>query len=165
MKLLLFVFVLLSCSNNPEDPGYEINALIDMKYSVAYESFGGKHFLPVEGTIPRGSLFHTKDENPIASSPAVLERGKYIFNNFCIMCHGETGDGDGFLIPKYPNPPAFKSERVMKLKPKEIFQSMSDGKKDMPSHKGQLSEEDRWKVIYYIQNLQGRLDHEKKDIQ
>jgi len=159
-KLLFFLFLFfcmfIQCSNTPEDPGYEINALTDMKYSVAYESFGGKHFLPVEGTIPRGSLLPTKDENPIASSPAVLERGKYIFNNFCIMCHGEAGNGDGFLIPKYPNPPAFKSERFMKLTSRELFQIIRDGKKDMPSHKGQLSSEDRWKVIYYIQKLQGK---------
>jgi mono/diheme cytochrome c family protein len=148
-----------------------------MQYSPAYLSQTSNPVLPnqmteqlpVEGTIPRGYRpFHygvSEEEaaragrelkNPFAATPENLARGQYIFSNYCLMCHGATGGGDGPMIPKYPNPPSYKTETSRNLPDGSMFHVITLGRKDMPAHAAQVSVDDRWKVILYIRNLQGR---------
>lgn len=155
--LFLSVAVGLGCSRQPGDPGYQVDMLTDMINPVPYEAFRQEMRLPVEGTVYRGSLIKTEATNPVPFSKEVLSRGEFVFSNYCLICHGEAGDGDGPLIPKYPNPPAFTSNRVMKLTSREIFDVITNGKRDMPSHAGQIDAIDRWKLVYYIEKLQGKI--------
>lgn len=131
---------------------------------------------PVDGTIPRGYMpFHygnTPDEatragqeltNPFEKNAANLERGKYVFTKNCAVCHGTSGGGDGPVIPKYPNPPSFKTETSRALKDGELFHIITRGRNNMPSHEAQVSAEDRWKVILYIRKLQGKSENKKEE--
>ena len=45
-------------------------------------------------------------------SPEALAQGRALYETFCLVCHGEQGRGDGPLVPKIPNPPAYTSARV-----------------------------------------------------
>jgi mono/diheme cytochrome c family protein len=122
---------------------------------------------PVAGTIPRGfKPFHygnTPEEamrageeltNPFEATAENLKRGKYVFENNCAVCHGTSGAGDGPVIPKYPNPPSFKTDTSRALADGERFHVITRGRNNMPSHESQVSAEDRWKVILYIRQLQ-----------
>jgi mono/diheme cytochrome c family protein len=97
------------------------------------------------------------DKNPIAFSDDVLKEGKVLYERFCIHCHGENGGGDG-TIPgsgKYPPPPAYDGP----LKDRtagEIFYVITYGKGAMGSHASQVNKEERWKIVYYVQKLQGK---------
>jgi mono/diheme cytochrome c family protein len=122
---------------------------------------------PVTGTIPRGfEPFHygsTPEEatragadltNPFKTTAEISERGKYIFTNNCAVCHGVGGAGDGPVVPKFPNPPSFKTETSRARSDGELFHVITRGRLNMPSHEAQVSAEDRWKVILYIRQLQ-----------
>ena len=122
---------------------------------------------PVKGTIPRGfKPFHydaTPEEmaraggelkNPFEKNDENIARGKYVFTNSCAVCHGPTGGGDGPVIPKYPNPPAFTTDTSKALADGEMFHIITRGRNNMPSHEAQVSAEDRWKIILYIRSLQ-----------
>jgi cytochrome c5 len=124
---------------------------------------------PVPGTIPRGfQPFHygpTAEEaaragrelkNPVAPTPEHLARGQQVYANYCAVCHGATGGGDGPLIPKYPNPPSYKTDQSKALPDGAMFHVITLGRKNMPSHAAQVSADDRWKVILYIRKLQGK---------
>ena len=149
-----------------------------MQYSSAFRSQTINPVLPngitsqplVTGTVPRGSLpFHygpgpaeaeragRELQNPFAATAENLERGQYIYGNFCQVCHGATGGGDGPIIPKYPNPPSYHIERSKALPDGNMFHVVTMGRNNMPSHGAQVSAEDRWKVILYIRKLQGKV--------
>ena len=126
---------------------------------------------PAPGTIPRGfKPFHYGpgfDEadragrelpNPFAPTAANLARGAYVFANNCAVCHGESGAGDGPVIPKYPNPPSLKTERAQQTPDGTYFHVVTLGRNNMPPHAAQVAAEDRWKAILYIRKLQGKFD-------
>lgn len=92
--------------------------------------------------------------NPIPETPEVLARGRRLYETFCLPCHGPTGNGDGPLIPKFPNPPSFRSKQTLALKDGEMFHTITVGRKKMASYASQLDWRERWEVIRYIRNLQ-----------
>jgi mono/diheme cytochrome c family protein len=123
---------------------------------------------PVPGTIPRGfSPFHygpgqeeaaragRELKNPFQPTEENLARGQQVYSNYCAVCHGATGNGDGPIIPKYPNPPSYKTDQSKARADGELFHVITMGRVNMPSHAAQVSADDRWKVILYIRKLQG----------
>ena len=131
--------------------------------------YGMTQQLPVAGTIPRGFLpFHYAPgeaeekraglelTNPFQPTAENLARGQFIFTNYCAVCHGPTGAGDGPIIPKYPNPPNYNADKSKALTDGALFHVITMGRKDMPSHAAQVKAEDRWKAILYIRKLQGK---------
>lgn len=160
---IVFTSVFSACSTDTSQPGYEIPIMADMKQAVPYEAYSknpvfkdGKTVQsPVQGTFHRKALI-SEGDNPIRISPEVISRGEHLYNNYCYVCHGKSGDGDGPLIPRYTNPPPFTSQRLMKMSSIEILNIIVYGKRDMPSHAGQIEEVDRWKLVHYVEKLQGK---------
>jgi mono/diheme cytochrome c family protein len=127
---------------------------------------------PVAGTIPRGYMpFHYKAgeeeaaragrelHSPYASTPETLEKGKALFEIYCVICHGERGLGDGPIASKIPAPPSYLSTRVMAFPPGRIFHVITLGAGKMPSYAVQLNADDRWKIVTYVRStLQGRAE-------
>lgn len=163
--ICLALLLITSCGRDPNQPGYRIKMLSDMIEPVPYEAFSKNGVFadgmtlqkPVAGTVYRGGLSNNPFlKNPVALSKNDLERGKFVYENYCQMCHGSSGAGDGWLVPKYPNPPSYQSEKLKVMSPEQMFQSISQGIRNMPAHAGQLEEQDRWRVIYYVRHLQGK---------
>ena len=165
---------LSSCANAPNSPGYEF--MPDMYRSVSLEYYG-THVLngdtlmtakkPVDGTIARGhmpaippGMDYEKAglylKNPIANSDAVLKEGEVLFSKFCVHCHGDAGKGDGKVGLKLPGPPPpYDGAGLKNLSEGKIFYSITNGKNLMGAHASQLSVEERWKLVRYVQKLQG----------
>ena len=160
---IILCFFSCGCSTDTSQPGYEIPIMADMKHAVPYEAYsknpvfkdGKTAQSPVQGTFHRKALI-SEGDNPIPISPEVISRGEHLYNNYCYVCHGKSGDGDGPLIPRYTNPPLFTSQRLMKMSSREMYHIITHGKRDMPSHAGQIEEVDRWKLIHYVEKLQGK---------
>jgi mono/diheme cytochrome c family protein len=124
---------------------------------------------PPEHTIPRGfqpfhydttavSLARAGRElhNPFEPNEQTLARGKAVYETFCQVCHGATGAGDGPLIPKYPNPPAFRTQQAMDRQDGELFHIITLGRNNMPANAPQVAADDRWRVVLYIRQLQNQ---------
>jgi mono/diheme cytochrome c family protein len=93
--------------------------------------------------------------NPLVNTTQNLQRGKEVYDVFCIHCHGEKGDGKGFLHTsgKYIYPPASLVSKKMTEKPDgEIYHSVTLGFGLMGAHGSQIRPDDRWKLIMYIRN-------------
>ncbi len=95
-------------------------------------------------------------KSPLDSSAEFATQGKVIFEKMCMHCHGPKGGGDGQLIGtgKFPPPPAYNGGALKDLPEGKMFHTITYGKGLMGSHASQLTKEDRWKVIRYIQQLQ-----------
>ena len=96
-------------------------------------------------------------KNPVPYSEEVVKQGQEVYEKFCVQCHGEKGKGDGPVAqnPKWPGPPPAYDGRIKDLPEGKIFFSIHYGKNLMGSHAAQISREDRWKLTYYVQKLQG----------
>jgi mono/diheme cytochrome c family protein len=173
--VLLIVFlavVALNWAVRAERDRPHLEFIPEMVHSVAAESFAphpvfadGKTLQPPPaGTIRRGLLplhYEPTQEgaqragleltNPYSlDDKAAVERGAFVYANFCQACHGPTGAGDGPVAKRgYPPPPAHPQPR----KDGEAFHIVTYGRANMPSHAAQLSREDRWKVILFIRSL------------
>lgn len=172
LGVIFLVVVFTGCNKDKNDPGYDY--FPDMFYSNAYESYtpnpnfpDGKTLRePVAGTISREMIpfpYEKTDEdrilagrelkNPMGYSSEDIARGKEMYGRFCAMCHGETGDGKGFLFTsgKYPFPPAtLLSEKVVNIPDGEIYHSITVGYGIMGPHGAMINQDDRWKIISYI---------------
>ncbi len=97
------------------------------------------------------------NRNPLPATKEVLAKGKFVFENICLTCHGPEGAGDGPLTWVYPKPPSLMTQRVRDFTDGAIFHRPMRGQKSMPSHARQISQDDAWAVVHYIRSLQDRL--------
>jgi mono/diheme cytochrome c family protein len=174
---LAVVSFMASCDKmDPNSPGVEY--MPDMYRSPSYETNSITTFrhdtvstnrMPVAGTIARGYMPYTLTNdstgyglagrtlhNPLPNTPEITEQGKVIYGKFCVHCHGAAGKGDGKVGLKLPGPPPAYDGPLKDLPEGKMFHTITYGKGLMGSHASQLSVEDRWKVIRYVQTLQGK---------
>jgi mono/diheme cytochrome c family protein len=94
-------------------------------------------------------------KDPFPATPEIIAQGKEKFEKYCIHCHGATGQGDGTVVTigNFPPPPAY-DKGLKNLPEGKMFHTLQYGKGMMGSHASQLTVEDRWKIIRYVQTLQ-----------
>lgn len=126
---------------------------------------------PQEGTIARGRRpLHfgaTPAEaeragrelrSPYESNDGVaLARGGRVYANYCMVCHGPEGRGDGPVTKRgVPPPPSLLEGRAVGMAPGQIFHIVTYGQGNMPSHASQIVPEDRWAAALHVLKLQRR---------
>jgi len=90
-------------------------------------------------------------KNPFPWSDASVQAaGKVIYQQYCLGCHGVTGNGQSgsdFSVRDYP--------QRLENRPDLYFWITSEGKmgEGMPSFKSSLSEQQRWQALTYIWSL------------
>ena len=94
--------------------------------------------------------------DPFPASLEIIAEGKAKFEKYCIHCHGASGQGDGTVVTvgNFPPPPAYSSANLKFLPEGKMFHTLEYGKGMMGSHASQLTAEERWKIIRYVQTLQ-----------
>src|SRR5213593_3005089 len=96
-------------------------------------------------------------KNPVESSDAVVAKAKSAYEENCLMCHGETGKGDGPMAGMLKEKPADLSDsKVMgELSDGEIFWMITKGEKSagMPPFETKLSEDDRWGLVSLMRSM------------
>lgn len=93
-------------------------------------------------------------KNPFKPSKELLAEAKLVYNTNCKVCHGDKGAGDGSIVESgaYPPVPNYR-ERLPLLKEGQMFHSITYGKNLMGSYSSQITVDETWKVILYIQQL------------
>ena len=129
-----------------------------------------EHFqgMPVNGFVPY-YYEDTEEErlrataeittNPVPYTQAAATKGKELYDIFCGICHGEKGDGGGYLVRDdggvYPAQPAnFLLEEFLNASEGRYYHSIMYGKNVMGAYADKLSYEERWQVIHHIRSLQ-----------
>jgi mono/diheme cytochrome c family protein len=176
--LTLVLAGLTSCGKKDENsPGVEFMPDMYRSPSLEYYSIhtidgdtANNAMLPVKGTVARGYMPYGYEnttegyeaaglnlKNPLSAADREKweKEGEVLYGKFCIHCHGATGAGDGKVAGKLPGPPPSYSGALKNLPEGKIFHSITYGKNSMGSHASQLTAEERWKLVYYVQKLQG----------
>lgn len=93
----------------------------------------------------------------VQATPELTARGKKIYEQLCASCHGIAGDGKGPVAAALnPKPRDFTSgEWEHGGSEQEIFDIITKGVAGtaMAPFGAQLSEKDRWGVVYYVKSF------------
>jgi mono/diheme cytochrome c family protein len=105
----------------------------------------------------RASAEITTSPFPISDKGLAVGKELYIIN--CGICHGDKGDGAGYLVRddggKYPVQPAnFLLDDFVDASNGRYYHAIIYGKNLMGGYADKLSHEERWNVIQYIRSLQ-----------
>ncbi len=92
--------------------------------------------------------------NPLEPTPAVLARGKFVYENFCIACHGAKGAGDGKVTALFPKPPSLMTQKVRDWPDGQLVHRPMRGQNSMPSHARQIDPREAWAVVLWIREMQ-----------
>lgn len=115
---------------------------------------------PYTNTVEDYELAGAELVNPVVYTEEVYVEAKAKYQIFCVHCHGAKGAGDGVLVKngKFAAPPAYSG--IEGLTQGKMFHTLHYGKGNMGSHAGQLSREERWKLVHYVQTLRdGQYDN------
>lgn len=99
--------------------------------------------------------------NPLPITKAGLERGKNLYTISCAICHGDKGDGQGWLVAmpdtKYPaQPKNLLGDDMISAGNGRFYFGIMYGKNVMGGYSDKLSFEERWEVIHYVRALQAK---------
>lgn len=174
LVVLAVAVVIVSC-NDKRTPN--VQYMPNMYEPVPYETYGDnpnyapgmEGRLPVAGTIARGAEFAFEYDNsiegyelakaelksPLAAEDIDAKRGKALYTIYCASCHGANGDGQGDLVKneKFLGVPDYKTREITEG---SIYHTIMYGKNMMGSHSSQLTEEERWQVTAYVQELRNK---------
>lgn len=86
---------------------------------------------------------------------AVLERGKRVYNTYCIVCHDAQGNGRGPVVARgMVPPPSLHGVRARAIADGEMFHIVTRGQGNMAAYAAQIAVDDRWKAITWVRRLQ-----------
>lgn len=148
-------------------PRLPVKGTIPRGYSGGTAPKTGNVALPQNGHVPyyfadteedrtraTAALIH----NPYAITDAGITRAKNLYNIYCGICHGEKGDGNGYLVrdgSPYPAQPAnLVNDEFTAASNGRFYHAIMYGKNVMGGYSDKLSYEERWQVIHYIRSLQ-----------
>ncbi|RPJ11426.1 MAG: cytochrome c [Deltaproteobacteria bacterium] len=94
-------------------------------------------------------------QEPPKKTPALLSKGKQLYEQACTPCHGPKGDGNGQLATSLKTKPG-DFTRPLKQWPyskgdlRKIFDAITNGVPDTAMAKFRYSEEERWALVYTV---------------
>ena len=130
----------------------------DMKEQPRYDALEGHAPVgPPPGTVPA-----IAPEQAPPLSRELIERGRERFNIYCGVCHGADVSGKGMVAqravlrsPKtWVAPTDLHSQAVVDQPVGRLFDSISNGVRNMPGYAAQISYQDRWAIVLYVRALQ-----------
>jgi hypothetical protein len=92
--------------------------------------------------------------NPIQKTKINTLEGQFLYDRFCIHCHGSAGKADAIMIreEKHPPPPHF-TDRLQIINEGQAFYSLYYGNNYMPAFNDVLSINEIWTLVNYIQKF------------
>lgn len=98
-----------------------------------------------------------KMANPMADStdPEVLLKGQKVYETHCMLCHGQTGKGDGPVSVKMAlKPPPVVSDKIKGWTDGHIYHVITEGQGLMNGYATHVPQNVRWQLVNYIRFLQ-----------
>jgi mono/diheme cytochrome c family protein len=177
ITLLSGLLVLTACNTDKTTTGYTF--MDDMYVSPSLETYqpsemfenGMAAQLPVAGTVPRNYVVYDYPNSTEGYEAArttlklpeefkgeeALATGKELYTIFCTSCHGDKGQGNGWLVEqeKILGVPSYSKDRLPDITAGSIYHVIMYGKGIMGSHASQLTYDERWNIVRYVLELRG----------
>lgn len=171
----LLAALALAVACNPDDAVHHVGWFATMRHQRSIRPY----VMPrpsVPGTVPvtgaevdmigldQGGRTTTADRlvNPRARTSESLDRGKWVYETYCLVCHGETGHGDGPIAAASGGPFVGVRSLVTDTMARRsdgyiygvVIHAPSMGRGLMPIYGDKIFGSDRWDVVNYVRSLQ-----------
>ncbi len=168
-KLLLCglgALALAAC--NPDDVVHKVGWFVTMRHQRNIKPYA-RPIPPVDGTVPVTGgeppiELRTADRlvNPRTRTSESLNRGQFLYQTYCEVCHGAGGKGDGPVSALAGGPfPGVRNltEDVARKRTDGylyavIVNAQAMGRGLMPHYGEKVRGTDRWDVVNYVRSLQ-----------
>ncbi|MBI3806920.1 MAG: cytochrome c [Nitrospirae bacterium] len=81
-------------------------------------------------------------------------KGKVLYANNCLICHGEHGKGDGLIGESlHPPPTNLTGSQARAKSDKDLLTVIREGRATMPAWKNRLNDQDIQNLLAYIRSL------------
>lgn len=176
ITILLGLSALVTSCHDNLKPNYQYmpNMYEPVSYNTYSESSAFKNGkegqLPAEGSLNRGfevyeyenstagyDLAKANLKSPLDTlSTEDMDKAKGLYEIYCAICHGNTGNGQGKLVTqgKLLGIPNYK-DRVITTG--SVFHVQTYGLNSMGAYSNQLNAHERWLVATYVMKLKSEL--------
>ena len=166
--VILGLAALAAC--NPDDVVHRIGWFSTMRHQRNIKPYA-MPLPPPEGTVPitGKELVHPVDlksadrlTNPRTRTAESLNRGKWVYETYCLVCHGEAGRGDGPISSAAGGPffgvRSLVNDTIARRSDGYLYgvivNSQNMGRGLMPIYADKVRGTDRWDVVNYVRALQ-----------
>lgn len=113
------------------------------------------------GTVPTTGRLDTLTiqqsrltKNPLPATAVNLKNGRIYYGYYCLMCHGDNGDGNGPVGQSYvPKPADLRSEAVRSMTDGQLYLAMLMGEGHEPVMIQTVAPAHRWPLVMYLRTL------------
>lgn len=159
----------LAC--DPDNVVHHVGWFATMRHQRSIKPYA-RPLAPVEGTVPVGGVepiadLKTADRvaNPRTRTSESINRGRFLYDTYCLVCHGAAGKGDGPVSSAGGGPfPAVRSLVNDTVSRKSdgylygvIVNAQIMGRGLMPHYGDKVRGADRWDLVNYIRTLQAEV--------
>jgi mono/diheme cytochrome c family protein len=131
--------------------------------AIAHANRSDSSFVPQSGDRPGGWTIPptaADEKNPLADDANAMATGKDVFEKKCKKCHGPGGKGDGPDADpdQQQDMDLTVARRAARNPDGVVFYKVWNGrqKPKMPAQKNDLSKEQVWAVVKYVQTLRAK---------
>lgn len=155
---------------NPDDVVHRVGWFATMRHQRSIKPYA-RPLNPVEGTVPvTGAELPvtaaTADRlvNPRAQTSESINRGRWVYATYCLVCHGEAGKGDGPISAlaggPFPGIRPLVDDAARARTDGYIYgvvvNAQALGRGIMPRYGDKVRGTDRWDVVNYVRTLQAQ---------
>jgi hypothetical protein len=111
--------------------------------------------VPANGSLKTYSAREAKlTANPLPNTPVNMRNGKIYYGYYCLMCHGEGGDGNGPVGQSYvPKPADLSSPKIAALNDGQLYDHMLHGVGHDPVLMQTVQPGQRWPLVMYVRQF------------
>jgi mono/diheme cytochrome c family protein len=163
------VGLLLAAACRPEDVIHRFSWFSAMVTTRSVKPYAQPRD-PVEGTVPVTGPAPAPDAetadrlvNPRTRTSQSINRGKFVYETYCLVCHGAGGKGDGPISSDAGGPfvgvRSLVTDEVSKRTDGYLYgvvvNAQGMGRALMPRYGDKIRGTDAWDVVNYVRTLQG----------
>ena len=109
---------------------------------------------------------------PVPVTERLMRRGQERYDIYCSPCHGLAGYGDGPVAKRadalqegtWTPPSSYHTDLVRSRPVGHIFNTITNGIRNMPAYAAQIPAADRWAIVAYVRALQRSQDARVGDV-
>src|SRR5216117_1787376 len=165
---LVALAALAAC--NPDDVVHRVGWFATMRHQRSIKPYA-RPIPPVAGTVPVTGVepsvnLQTADRlvNPRTRTSESINRGRFVYETYCLVCHGQEGRGDGPISSAAGGPffgvRSLVNDTIARRTDGYIYAVIVSGQVMgrglMPVYGDKVRGNDRWDLVNYVRTLQAQ---------
>jgi S-disulfanyl-L-cysteine oxidoreductase SoxD len=162
--------LLLLAACDPDYVVHHVGWFATMRHQRSVKPYSQPARPPVAGTVPVTGAepdsipvaVADRMANPRTRTAESLNRGKWVYETYCLVCHGESGKGNGPISATAGGPfPGIRDLTDAVARGRSdgylfgvVTYAQAMGRGLMPRYGDKIHGTDRWDVVNYVRQLQ-----------